>query len=121
MSETTYITTEQNQNNASTLACQTGGLVLVVGSITISNDLEKYGVWTITPVVWVQNNQSHFTSYGEVEYALAHTKIFYKTSFVSKDSFIVSITETVSSTSFEVVNFIAGTLAENKNFNIVIY
>src|SRR3989338_5044046 len=115
MSETIYITTEQNQNNASTLAHQGSGLVLTVGSTVISNGSEIHEVWTVTPVTWVQNSQSFFISYSEVEYTLTHAGILYKTPLVHKDSFVVSLSETYNTetNSGVVVNFIAETLSEN--------
>ena len=122
MSETIYITTEQNQNNASTLAHQGGGLVLTVGSTVISNGSEIYEVWTVTPALWVQNSQSFFTSYSEVEYMLTHTGILYKTPFISSDSFLFSFLENHNiETNSEVINFVAETLAKNRNLNILIY
>ena len=122
MSETVYITTEQNQNNASTLANQSGGLVLTVGSTVISNGLEIHEVWTVTPVTWVQNSQSFFTSYSEVEYMLTHAGILYKIPLVSNNSFVVSSLKMHNiETNSTVVNFIAETLTENKNLNIIIY
>lgn len=122
MSETIYITTEQNQSNASTLACNNGGLVLTVGSTVISNGPEIYEVWTVTPTVWVQNSQSFFTSCSEIEYMLTYTGILYKTPFISSNSFVFSSSENYNiETNSDVINFVAETLTKNRNLNIIIY
>jgi len=121
MLETVYLTNTENQSDASTLAYQTGGLVLVVGSTAISNKTETCEVWTITPTTWKQNSKSHFTSYCEIEDILARTEIFYKTSFVSKESFVLCMPEIISQTYSKIINFIAETLAENKEFNVIIF
>ncbi len=125
MSETLYITTQQNQNSASASASQTGGLVLVIGSTSISNGLEICELWSATPLIWVQNVQSRFTSYSEVIYTLSHTKIFYHNPFISSRSLVVDFSTANITKNYleinDVVNIVAEALSESKNFTTRIY
>ena len=112
MKENLYLTTSNNFDPI--LHSNQSGLVVSVSSATIGNGSAE--IWTARPVVWINSEQSPFTSYSEVENAIEKSGVFVASSTLPHGTYAISLSErtfTVAGT----ISAIANSLEYSNSFN----